>query len=104
MTRRKMGIHRLYSGDPEQADRLLWGRETKAVSRRGFLSGAGYAAMTAAVGAAIPFADLMPGGLIPAALAQSDEPFEIPGPEKIKGILADSSCKLSFCQKSCSPM
>jgi DMSO/TMAO reductase YedYZ molybdopterin-dependent catalytic subunit len=35
--------------------------------------------MSAAVGASIPFANYMPGGLIPAALAQSDEPFELPG-------------------------
>jgi DMSO/TMAO reductase YedYZ molybdopterin-dependent catalytic subunit len=35
--------------------------------------------VTAAVGAAIPFAEFMPGGLIPAALAQSDEPFRLPG-------------------------
>jgi DMSO/TMAO reductase YedYZ molybdopterin-dependent catalytic subunit len=31
------------------------------------------------VGANIPFANYMPGGLIPAALAQTDEPFKIPG-------------------------
>jgi DMSO/TMAO reductase YedYZ molybdopterin-dependent catalytic subunit len=37
--------------------------------------------MSAAVGASIPFAHLMPGGLIPAALAQSDEEFRIPGKE-----------------------
>ncbi|NCF60187.1 MAG: molybdopterin-dependent oxidoreductase [Gammaproteobacteria bacterium] len=37
--------------------------------------------MSAAVGATIPFAHLMPGGLIPAALAQSDQPFVIPGKE-----------------------
>ena len=35
-------------------------------SRRGFLGGAGLAAMGAAVGGAIPFAANMPGGLIPA--------------------------------------
>jgi DMSO/TMAO reductase YedYZ molybdopterin-dependent catalytic subunit len=33
------------------------------------------------VGASIPFAHLMPSGLIPAALAQSDAPFEIAGKE-----------------------
>ena len=35
--------------------------------------------MSAAVGASVPFAEYMPGGLIPAALAQSDEAFRIPG-------------------------
>jgi DMSO/TMAO reductase YedYZ molybdopterin-dependent catalytic subunit len=79
MKRKTTGLHHLYAQDPEQADRLLWGRETDAVSRRGFLRGAGYAAMSAALGAAIPFANQMPGGLVPAALAQSDEPFELPG-------------------------
>src|SRR5262245_2315209 len=40
-------------------------------NRRGFLGGAGLAAMSAAVGGAIPFAAEMPAGLIPAAMAQS---------------------------------
>lgn len=35
--------------------------------------------MSAALGCAIPYASLMPAGLIPVALAQSDEPFAIPG-------------------------
>ena len=61
------------------ADRQLWGRKVDPVSRRGFLRGSGLAAMSAAVGASIPFAKFMPGGLIPAALAQSDEPFALPG-------------------------
>ena len=50
----------------------------KSVTRRGFLRGSGLAAMSAAVGAAIPFAQWMPGGLIPAALAQTAEQFSIP--------------------------
>jgi len=37
--------------------------------------------MSTAVGASIPFAHLMPGGLIPAAVAQTSEPFAIPGKE-----------------------
>nr|WP_305908620.1 sulfite oxidase [Methylomarinum sp. Ch1-1]MDP4521464.1 sulfite oxidase [Methylomarinum sp. Ch1-1] len=36
-------------------------------------------ALTGFLGSQIPFADNMPGGLIPAALANSDEPFRIPG-------------------------
>jgi len=78
MTSRR-GIHRLYAEDPTMADRQLWGRKVDPVSRRGFLRGSGLAAMSAAVGASIPFARFMPGGLIPAALAQSDEPFALPG-------------------------
>jgi DMSO/TMAO reductase YedYZ molybdopterin-dependent catalytic subunit len=59
----------LYS-DPERGDAELFGRRTDA-SRRGFLGGAGLAAMGAAVGGAIPFANDMPAGLFPAALAQT---------------------------------
>jgi DMSO/TMAO reductase YedYZ molybdopterin-dependent catalytic subunit len=62
-------IEELYAADPERADAEVFGRET-ALDRRGFLGGAGLAAMGAAVGGAIPFAANMPGGLIPAALAQ----------------------------------
>jgi DMSO/TMAO reductase YedYZ molybdopterin-dependent catalytic subunit len=79
MKRRNKGIHQLYAADPERADWILWGRRADPLSRRGFLQGSGYAAMTAALGAAIPFAHLMPGGLIPAALAQSEQAFELPG-------------------------
>jgi DMSO/TMAO reductase YedYZ molybdopterin-dependent catalytic subunit len=75
----RRGIHRLYAEHPANADHLLWGRVVDPVSRRGFLRGSGLAAMSAAVGASMPFAKFMPGGLIPAALAQSDAPFELPG-------------------------
>jgi sulfite oxidase len=65
-------LDELYA-DPERADRLVFGRTT-GVDRRGFLGGTGLAAMSAAVGAAIPFAANMPGGLVPAAFAQGAEP------------------------------
>jgi len=65
-------LDELYA-DPERADSLVFGRAT-GVSRRGFLGGTGLAAMSAAVGGAIPFAANMPGGLIPAAFAQGAEP------------------------------
>ena len=74
-----VGLHELYADDPARADRVLWGREAHPVSRRGFIRGAGLAAMTAAVGGVIPFARFMPQGLIPAALAQSDAGFALPG-------------------------
>ncbi len=76
--KRERGIHELYAADPIEADELVWQRKT-ASTRRGFLKGAGLAAMSAAVGASIPFAKHLPAGLIPAALAQSDTPFAIPG-------------------------
>ncbi len=73
------GIHELYGADPIQADETVFERRSDPLTRRGFLRMSGLAAMSAAVGASIPFAEYMPGGLIPAALAQSDQPFEIPG-------------------------
>jgi DMSO/TMAO reductase YedYZ molybdopterin-dependent catalytic subunit len=59
----------LYAEDSERADWVVFGRRA-GPDRRGFLSGAGLGAMTAALGVtAIPFHRFMPGGLIPAALA-----------------------------------
>ncbi len=81
MSNKKRGIHALYGKDPSEADNLVWGRSVDPVTRRGFLTKGGLVAMSTAVGASIPFAHLMPGGLIPAALAQTVQPFEIPGKE-----------------------
>jgi DMSO/TMAO reductase YedYZ molybdopterin-dependent catalytic subunit len=81
LAKKERGIHELYGEDATRADDLVFGRRADPVSRRGFLKGSGLAAMSAAVGASIPFAHLMPGGLIPAALAQSTEGFQIPGKE-----------------------
>lgn len=75
----RKGLHALYAEDADRADDLLWGRQADSVTRRGFLRGSGQAAMSAALGASIPFAHLMPGGLIPAALADTVTAFEIPG-------------------------
>jgi len=77
--KKEKGLHELYAENPDLADDLVWGRKAGEVSRRGFMKGSGLAAMTAVLGASIPFAKYMPGGLIPAALAQSDEAFYIPG-------------------------
>ena len=81
MTEKKRGIHELYGKDPASADEQVWGRKPDPITRRGFLTKGSLVAMSTAVGASIPFAHLMPEGLIPAALAQSDTPFEIPGKE-----------------------
>jgi len=78
---KQRGIHELYNADPTEADDLVWGRKCDPITRRGFLTKGSLAAMSAAVGASIPFAEFMPGGLLPAALAQTDEPFVIPGKE-----------------------
>lgn len=72
-------IEELYSDDPERTDAVVFGRGT-GPSRRGFLGGAGLAAMGAAVGGAIPFAETMPSGLMPAAFAQSP-PAGAPAPK-----------------------
>lgn len=85
MTSKKTrGIHQLYGENPERADWLLWGRRSDPLSRRGFLKGSGLAAMSAAIGAPIVFSEFMPAGLIPAALAQSGEAFEIPGKDGLR--------------------
>lgn len=69
MAKAERSLAELYRDDPERADAQAFGRRTDS-SRRGFLGGAGLVAMGAAVGGTIPFSDNMPGGLIPAAMAQ----------------------------------
>ncbi|MCB1227829.1 MAG: sulfite oxidase [Verrucomicrobiales bacterium] len=73
------GLHQTYAQDPVRADERIWGRRSDPLTRRGFLNRGGLAALTAALGARIVFSDKMPAGLIPAALAQSEAPFSIPG-------------------------
>lgn len=72
------GICELYEEDSEKADFLVFGRVT-GKQRRGFLKGAGLTAMAAAVGGFIPFHKNMPGGLIPAAIADELSDFKIEG-------------------------
>ncbi|MCB1098020.1 MAG: sulfite oxidase [Verrucomicrobiae bacterium] len=50
-----------------------------ALSRRGFLSKGGVAAVLGAVGAKIVFSDKMPSGLIPVAMGQEPPPFTVEG-------------------------
>jgi sulfite oxidase len=91
-TKKERGFHELYDDDPERADAEIFGRRT-GPSRRGFLGGAGLAAMTAAVGGSIAFADRMPFGLVPAALAQAagsgPQPFSFEGKSKDLIVLQD---------------
>ena len=79
MAKASRGIHELYGDDAGRADRLLWGRIADPLTRRGFLRGSGLAALSGALGAAIPFAQWMPGGLMPAAFAQTTDEFSVPG-------------------------
>jgi DMSO/TMAO reductase YedYZ molybdopterin-dependent catalytic subunit len=74
MTKKERGLRELYADDPERADYLVFGRRWYP-DRRGFLRGAGLATMGAVLGMTIPFHRNMPGGLIPAALAQTDADF-----------------------------
>ena len=73
---RQADLFELYADDPDRADRLVFGRES-CKDRRGFLRGAGLAAMGTALGMAIPFHRNMPSGFIPEALAAN--PVKIAG-------------------------
>ena len=76
MTKLERSVGELYRDDPARAEAEIFGRraEARGASRRGFLGGAGLAAMTAAVGGTIVYSDLLPEGLIPAAMAQTAAP------------------------------
>ena len=74
--KKQVDLFDLYARDPDEADRILFGRESNS-DRRGFLKGAGLATMAAALGGFIPFHRNMPSGFIPAALAE--ESFAIEG-------------------------
>ena len=78
---KEMGLHEAYSKDAKQADLDIFGREVNPETRRGFLKKSALMAMVGVVGSNIPFAQSMPGGLIPAALANSNEPFKVKGKE-----------------------
>lgn len=68
-----VSLHEYYANNPQQADLDLFGRIAYP-DRRGFLRGAGLSAVVAALGvSAIPFHRNFPEGLIPVAMAQSDE-------------------------------
>lgn len=94
MPRIERSLSELYANDPERADAEVFGRRT-GPSRRGFLGGAGLAAVGAAVGGAIPFSGQMPAGLIPAALAQGapaakgPQPLDFPGKNPGLVVLGD---------------
>ena len=80
MGKKERPIRELYGDDSERADALVFARRTDA-SRRGFLGGAGLAAMSAAVGGPVVFAASMPAGLVPAALAQEAK-TDAPAPRR----------------------
>ncbi len=77
----KKGIHELYGELGEKASQVIWGNDPldSSLSRRGFLSRNALTAMGAVLGGSVVFGDRFPAGLIPAALAQTPEPFTIEG-------------------------
>lgn len=66
--KQQIGISALYARDPIEADRLVWGRESDPIGRRGFLKSSAALFMGSVLGARIVHADQMPAGLIPAGL------------------------------------
>jgi sulfite oxidase len=80
--RRERGLFELYTDDPERADALVFDRRWTP-SRRGFLKGTSAAAVGAAIGAPLAFADRFPQGLIPAALAQGAPPAAPAAPKPL---------------------
>lgn len=76
---KKIGLHELYAQDPVRADQLLWGRVGNPSSRRGFLRESAALAMGLALGGKMVFAEHFPLGMIPAGLAHSSAPFQLPG-------------------------
>jgi len=75
----EISIQEAYAKDATKADLDIFGREVNPDTRRGFLKKSALLAMVSVVGSNIPFADKMPGGLIPSALADSTEPFRVKG-------------------------
>lgn len=77
--KKQIGLHELYNNDPEKADERLWGRVGHPQSRRGFIRKSALASMSLILGAKMVFAEHFPVGMIPAALANSNKPFSLPG-------------------------
>ena len=73
------GLHELYAEDPIAADLALWERNPLSGTRRGFLKKSSLAALSLVLGADMVYAKNFPSGLIPAALAHSEVPFELEG-------------------------
>jgi DMSO/TMAO reductase YedYZ molybdopterin-dependent catalytic subunit len=59
------------------------------LDRRGALKGAGLAAVSAALGAVIPFGRFMPAGYVPVALAQEQQRLQLPGKAEELVVLGD---------------
>lgn len=73
---KKIGLHTLYQTDKTKAEKILLGA---SANRRGFLKSGAIAALGTLLGAPVVFGKNYPSGLIPAAWADSDLPFSLPG-------------------------
>lgn len=93
--KKRIGLFELYSKDPIKADKELWDREINPKTRRGFLKKSGLLAMASVIGANIPFANNMPSGLIPVAVAD-DSSFKIEGKHEGMIILNDYPVNTEF--------
>ena len=83
------GIHELYAQEGEKAAEVLWGNSDKGINRRGFLSKTALTALGTVLGAPMVFGSNFPAGLIPALLADSDDPFELDGKSRELTVLND---------------
>jgi len=88
-SRIERGLFELYDEDPIAADERVFGRRSDPTTRRGFLKGTGLSMLGAIIGGSIPYSSRMPGGLIPAALAATNEPFRIEGKDPGLVVLND---------------
>ncbi len=81
IVKNEKGLHQLYAEHGEKAPEMIWGPEdsSSSLTRRGFLGRKALAAFGALLGGRIVFGDRFPSALIPAALAQSNQPFTIEG-------------------------
>jgi DMSO/TMAO reductase YedYZ molybdopterin-dependent catalytic subunit len=77
--------------DGYRVDRRHRGGTTRVAGfdRRAALKGAELAAMSVALGAAIPFGRLMPAGYVPVALAQEQQRLRLPGKAEALVVLGD---------------
>ncbi len=75
--KKERGLRELYQKDPEQAEAEILGLGN-AISRRNFFKKGG-SVLAMMLGAQIPFLGNLPKGFLPVALADTTEPFEIPG-------------------------
>lgn len=87
--KKSAGIHELYAKDPEKAAEIIWGNNHQGVSRRGFLSKSALTALGTVLGAPLVFGSNFPAGLIPALLADSDDPFALDGKSDELTVLND---------------